>query len=185
MTDVVVTVQFLASLVRNYFGDGEDLAMTLQYATEEEPLGTAGSVKNAEEALNDDTFLVISGDALCDVDLTKLVEFHREKKSSVTIGLKSVENPLEFGIVVTDEDGKKSLMVIGSDGNAHKRDVQTGIQTTDSVQIVSGVKPGEQVVSVGAYGLPDNTKVKVEAAPQPGKEKEGDQGQDKDKDDKD
>src|SRR5450631_2256698 len=42
MTDVVVTVQFLASLVRNYFGDGEELGMNLQYATEEEPLGTAG-----------------------------------------------------------------------------------------------------------------------------------------------
>ena len=47
-TETVVTVQFLASLVRNYFGDGEDLGMALQYATEETPLGTAGSVKNAE-----------------------------------------------------------------------------------------------------------------------------------------
>ena len=71
MTDIVVTVQFLASLVRNYFGDGEELGMKLQYATEEEPLGTAGSVKNAEEALNDGTFLVISGDALTDIDLTE------------------------------------------------------------------------------------------------------------------
>jgi HlyD family secretion protein len=80
--------------------------------------------------------------------------------------------------LITDEDGKKSLMVVGSDGMAHKRDVETGIQTTESIQIVSGVKPGEQVVSVGAYGLPDNTKVKVEAAPQPGKESDDAKGKD-------
>ena len=83
--------------------------------------------------------------------------------------------------LVTDEEGKKSVMVIGNDGVAHKREVETGIQTADAVQIVTGVKPGEQVVSVGAYGLPDNTKVKVEAPPAPGKEggdedKGGDKG---------
>jgi RND family efflux transporter MFP subunit len=82
--------------------------------------------------------------------------------------------------LVSDEEGKKSVMVIGSDGMAHKREVETGIQTADSVQIVSGVKPGEQVVSVGAYGLPDNTKVKVEAPAPAG----GDEGKDSDKGDK-
>jgi len=79
--------------------------------------------------------------------------------------------------VVTDDDGKKSVMVIGSDGMAHKRDVQTGIESADAVQITNGVKPGEQLVSVGAYGLADNTKVKVEAPPAPGKE--GDDDKDK------
>src|SRR3712207_2097410 len=59
VTDTVVTVQFLAALVRNYFGDGEELGMRLEYATEETPLGTAGSVKNAESALRSGTFLVI------------------------------------------------------------------------------------------------------------------------------
>src|SRR5687768_11540513 len=68
-TDVVATVQFLASIIRNFFGDGSDLGLSLSYATEEEPLGTAGSVKNAEHFL-DETFLVISGDTLTDVDLS-------------------------------------------------------------------------------------------------------------------
>ena len=77
VTETVVTVQFLASLVRNYFGDGEDVGMSLQYATEEEPLGTAGSVKNAQDALRDEPFLVISGDALTDMDLSALVRFHK------------------------------------------------------------------------------------------------------------
>jgi mannose-1-phosphate guanylyltransferase/phosphomannomutase len=104
--DTVVTVQFLASLVRNYFGDGEELGMRLEYATEESPLGTAGSVKNAEAVLDDDTFLVISGDALTDIDLSAMVAFHRERGALVTVGLKRVPNPLEFGIIIVDDDGR-------------------------------------------------------------------------------
>jgi mannose-1-phosphate guanylyltransferase/phosphomannomutase len=104
--ETVVTVQFLAAMVRNYFGDGEDVGMRLQYATEETPLGTAGSVKNAEDALRDDTFLVISGDALTDMDLTEMVRFHKDKGALVTVGLTRVPDPLEFGIVITEEDGR-------------------------------------------------------------------------------
>src|SRR5436305_9291581 len=79
--------------------------MEIGYSVEESPLGTAGSVRNAARQL-DETFLVISGDALCDVDLGALLAFHRERKAAVTIGLKAVDNPLEFGIVVTDEEGR-------------------------------------------------------------------------------
>ncbi|HZB31050.1 MAG TPA: mannose-1-phosphate guanyltransferase [Streptosporangiaceae bacterium] len=106
LSETVVTVQFLAALIRNYFGDGEELGMSLQYATEEMPLGTAGSVKNAEAALRDDRFLVISGDALTDIDLTDMVNFHKKNGALVTIGLKRVPNPLEFGIIIVDDDGR-------------------------------------------------------------------------------
>src|SRR5919198_6705116 len=103
--EVVVTVAFLPQAIRSYFGNGESLGLSVEYSVEESPLGTAGSVRLASGRL-DDTFLVISGDALCDVDLTKLVEFHCERGAAVTIGLVSVENPLEFGIVVTDSEGR-------------------------------------------------------------------------------
>jgi mannose-1-phosphate guanylyltransferase/phosphomannomutase len=103
--DIVVTVQFLASQVRNYFGDGSDMGVDLTYATETTPLGTAGSVKNAREQLQE-TFLVISGDALTDVDLGELVAFHRSSGAMATVALKHMENPLEFGIVITREDGR-------------------------------------------------------------------------------
>ena len=80
LNETVVTVQSLASLVRNYFGDGEELGMeSLPTPMRRKPLGTAGSVKNAEEALKDDAFLVISGDALTDFDLIDLIAFHKEK----------------------------------------------------------------------------------------------------------
>ena len=103
--DVTVTLAFMPQAVRTYFGSGEGLDMNISYSVEESPAGTAGSVKLASEGL-DDTFIVISGDALCDVDLTALVAFHREREASVTIGLKHVDNPLEFGIVVVDDDGR-------------------------------------------------------------------------------
>src|ERR1035437_4071950 len=105
-SETVVTVQFLASLIRNYFGDGEEVGMSLQYATEEVPLGTAGSVKNAEDALRDTPFLVISGDALTDIDLSALVQAHKENGALVTVALTRVPNPLEFGIVIAGDDGR-------------------------------------------------------------------------------
>ena len=103
--DIVVTLAFMPQAIRGYFGAGEAHGVRIRYSVEEAPAGTAGSVKLAEEVL-DEPFLVISGDALCDIDLAELVRFHEEKVADVTIGLKTVENPLEFGIVVTDDDGR-------------------------------------------------------------------------------
>jgi mannose-1-phosphate guanylyltransferase / phosphomannomutase len=105
ITEVVATVQFLGSVVRNYFGSGSDLDILLAYANEDEPLGTAGSVKNAEHFL-DDTFLVISGDAVTDIDLSAAAAFHRDRGAAVTVVLKRVEDPLDFGIVIADEEGR-------------------------------------------------------------------------------
>jgi mannose-1-phosphate guanylyltransferase/phosphomannomutase len=102
--DIVVTVAFLANHIRNYFGDGSDFDVKMRYATEESPLGTAGSVRNAMDEL-DETFLVISGDVLTDVDLSAFVEAHRKQQAFGSIALKRVENPVEFGIVITREDG--------------------------------------------------------------------------------
>jgi len=127
MSDVIVTVAFLPQAIRSYFGQGESLGMQIGYSVEESPLGTAGSVRLAAKQL-DETFLVISGDALCDVDLSKLVAFHKEKGAAVTIGLKSVDNPLEFGIVVTDEDGRiERFLEKPSWGQVFSDTINTGI----------------------------------------------------------
>jgi mannose-1-phosphate guanylyltransferase/phosphomannomutase len=102
--DIVVTVAFLASHIRNYFGDGSELGVSMRYATEETPLGTAGSVRNAAAEL-DDTFIVISGDVLSDIDLDAAVKAHRSSGALATIALKRVENPVDFGIVITNAEG--------------------------------------------------------------------------------
>jgi mannose-1-phosphate guanylyltransferase/phosphomannomutase len=102
--DIVVTVAYMANTIRTYFGDGSEFGVRIQYAIEDEPMGTAGSVGNAKGVL-DERFLVISGDVLTDVDLSAIVEFHDEHKAMATIGLCAVENPLEYGIVIMRDDG--------------------------------------------------------------------------------
>ena len=104
MRDVVATVQYLGASIRAYFGDGSDSGVNLTYSIEESPLGTAGSVRMAEAELGD-TFLVISGDALTDIDLSAAARFHKQRKAMATIVLKPVPNPLEYGVVVVDDSG--------------------------------------------------------------------------------
>ncbi len=142
-TEVVATVQFLASLIRNYFGDGSDLDLSLSYATENEPLGTAGSVKNAEQLL-DDTFLVISGDTVTDIDLRRAVAFHRDRGSAATIVLKHEENPLEFGIVIIGEDGRvERFLEKPGWGEVFSDTINTGIYILEP-EVLAHVPAGEE-----------------------------------------
>ena len=144
-SDTVVTVQFLASLVRNYFGDGEEFGMRLRYTTEETPLGTAGSVKNAEHLLGDDTFVVISGDALTDFDLTDLVKFHHDKDALVTVCLTRVPDPLEFGITIVDDDNRvQRFLEKPTWGQVFSDTVNTGIYVMEP-EVLDYVAAGELV----------------------------------------
>ena len=105
ITEVVITVQYMATHIETQIGDGSDLGMTVTYSVEDQPLGTAGSVREAADSLTD-TFLVISGDALTDFDLNAVVDYHRKCKAMATLTLYRVANPLEYGVVVTREDGR-------------------------------------------------------------------------------
>jgi mannose-1-phosphate guanylyltransferase / phosphomannomutase len=105
ITEVVITVQYMAAFIQNQIGDGGDLGMKVTYSVEDTPLGTAGSVRQAAESLRD-TFLVISGDALTDIDLKAVVAFHKKAKAMATLTLYRVANPLEYGVVVTGEGGR-------------------------------------------------------------------------------
>lgn len=105
ITDIAVTLAYFPKVVTDYFGNGSNWGVNLNYYTEIKPLGTGGSVKNAEDFL-EGTFIIISGDALTDIDIRKAAEYHKSKKSKVTLILKKVGIPLEYGVVVTDEDGR-------------------------------------------------------------------------------
>ena len=104
--EIVATLHYLADEIEAYFGDGEALGVKMHYVVEDTPLGTAGAVKMAHDLLAGETFVVISGDALTDLDLGAVVRHHREAGNDVTIALQRVTNPLEFGVVVTDESGR-------------------------------------------------------------------------------
>ena len=131
ITEVVVTVQYLASNIEDYFGNGSQLGMRITYSREDVPLGTAGSVKNAEEQLTE-PFIVISGDALTDYNLTELINYHNEKKSLATLLLAHVHNPLEYGVIITNEDGHISqFLEKPSWGEVFSDTINTGIYVLD------------------------------------------------------
>jgi mannose-1-phosphate guanylyltransferase / phosphomannomutase len=106
ITEVIATLHYLPDVLRDYFQDGNDFGVQMTYAVEEDqPLGTAGCVKNIAELL-DETFLVISGDSITDFDLTAAIAFHKQNKSKATLILTRVPNPIEFGVVITDEESR-------------------------------------------------------------------------------
>ncbi|MDL2289150.1 NTP transferase domain-containing protein [Clostridia bacterium OttesenSCG-928-F22] len=99
ITKIATTLAYMPEVIKAHFGNGEQFGAELHHYLEETPLGTAGSVKNAQRFL-DETFIVLSGDAITDIDLSKAIAFHKEKKSVATLVLKKVEIPLEFGVVI-------------------------------------------------------------------------------------
>jgi mannose-1-phosphate guanylyltransferase/phosphomannomutase len=142
--EIVVTVAFMANHIRTYFGDGSDLGVRMVYATEETPLGTAGSVRNAMDEL-DERFLVISGDVLTDLDLSAIVKSHEESQALATIGLVRVDNPLEFGIVITREDGSiERFLEKPSWGQVFSDTINSGIFVLEP-EIFDHIEPGRSV----------------------------------------
>ncbi|QXM05337.1 sugar phosphate nucleotidyltransferase [Crassaminicella indica] len=140
--DIAVTMAYLPSVITDYFGSGKEWKVKLNYFIEEIPLGTGGSVKNAEEFL-DDTFIVISGDALTDINIKKAVQFHRDKKSKATLILKKVSVPLEYGVVITDETGKViRFLEKPSWGEVFSDTVNTGIYILEP-EVLDDYKKGD------------------------------------------
>ncbi len=105
ITDLCITLRYMPQSVIDYFGDGKEFGVSITYFVEEEPLGTAGSVKRCMEKLGDEDFLVISGDAVCDLDLGAAEAFHKERRPAATLVLYRHPKPLEYGLVLTDEEG--------------------------------------------------------------------------------
>jgi mannose-1-phosphate guanylyltransferase / phosphomannomutase len=103
--DIISTLFYQPDAIMGYFGDGSAFGIKMQYRKADADYGTAGSVRNAKDFLNE-RFLIISGDVLTDFDLTAALRFHEEKKAKATLLLTRVSNPLQYGVVLTKEDGK-------------------------------------------------------------------------------
>lgn len=150
------TLHYLADEVETYFGtdapgragsrlpDGTELGIQLEYVVEDEPRGTAGSVRQLMDRL-EGTFLIISGDALTDFDLRPAIEFHKEKGALATLVLTRVPDPLEYGVVITDEAGRvERFLEKPSAGEVFSDTVNTGIYILEP-GVLAGVDPGRPV----------------------------------------
>lgn len=146
IVDVVITLQYLANQIQDYYSDGHLLGMHIEYVTEEAPLGTAGGVKFAHPLLADDEpFLVISGDALTDFDLTALVRFHQERHALLTMALCRVPDPLDYGVINIREDGRVAQFTEKpSWGEVTSDTVNTGIYVVQP-SVLASIAPDTRV----------------------------------------
>ncbi len=144
ITDIIITVQYLANVLQDYFGDGSNYGVNITYSLEEVPLGTAGSVKNAEHLLNE-PFLVISGDALTDFNLSHIINYHLMHKAIATMTLTRVPNPLDYGVIITDDHGNiQQFLEKPSWSEVFSDTVNTGIYVLEP-HILELLDKGEKV----------------------------------------
>lgn len=130
ITEIIATLFYHPEHIASYFGNGERFGVKMKYVKAEEDYGTAGSVRNAAAVSGElsERFIVISGDVLTDFDLSKAIDFHEERKASATVILKHSSNPLQYGVVITDSDGKiKRFLEKPSWGEVFSDTINTGI----------------------------------------------------------
>jgi mannose-1-phosphate guanylyltransferase/phosphomannomutase len=127
ISDLTMMLYYHPEIITDYFNNGKKFGVNIKYLRPELDLGTAGSVKFASKNIKS-TFLVISGDVLTDIDLSKAMEFHKEKKALATIVLTRVNNPLQFGVVITNKMGKiERFLEKPSWGEVFSDTINTGI----------------------------------------------------------
>ena len=125
--EAAVTLGYLPDAIVDFFGDGGDWGLSLRYYTERTPLGTAGGVRQAADFL-DETFCVLSGDGVTDLDLSAALAFHRERGALATMVLTRVPDPLEYGLVIPAADGRvRAFVEKPGPGEAISDTVNTGI----------------------------------------------------------
>ncbi len=125
--EIILTLNYLPDIIRGYLGDGSRYGLRIYYCTEEEPLGTAGAVKNAAPYL-DDTFIVLNGDVFTDIDLGEMLAFHREKSAKATIYINWVDDVKSFGVVEINDDYRiKRFIEKPSPGETSSHWINAGI----------------------------------------------------------
>lgn len=125
--DLISLLFFQGEEIKNYFKDGRKFGVKMDYLQPSEDYGTAGAVRYADSFI-DETVMVISGDLLTDFDLGSALEWHQRKKSEATILLTRVENPLAYGIVIVDDEGRiVRFMEKPSWGEMFSDTINTGI----------------------------------------------------------
>jgi len=128
ISEFIVLLYFKPEIIQDYFKDGSNFGIKITYIVPDNDYGTAGAVNLAKDAIDDDNFIIISGDLVTDFDFKKLFDFHKKKKSKLSIGLTSVENPLQFGVVIANEEDKiEKFLEKPSWGEVFSDTINTGI----------------------------------------------------------
>lgn len=128
LTEIIITLFYQPEIITNYFKDGSDFGVKLNYIRTDRDLGTAGCIYLSKDIIKDDNFLVISGDILTNFNLKQAIDFHKNNNSLATIVLTKSTEPLRYGIVITEQNGKvKKLLEKPSWGEVFSDTINTGI----------------------------------------------------------
>ncbi|MHC9725487.1 sugar phosphate nucleotidyltransferase [Corynebacterium diphtheriae] len=111
ITHVVLGTSFKAEVFEDYFGDGADLGLEIEYVVEDKPLGTGGGIRNVYDKLRANTVMVFNGDVLGGTDLGGILDAHHTKNADLTMHLVRVPDPRAFGCVPTDAEGRVSAFL--------------------------------------------------------------------------
>lgn len=103
---VVLATGFMSQHIQDYFGDGSNLGIELQYSVDPTPLGTGGAVKHATRFFDEDSFLVLNGDSFCAFELGAMMSLHQQQKALITMLVTHIEDASRFGAVLIDGSGK-------------------------------------------------------------------------------
>jgi len=104
--EIAINVHYLADKIIEAFGDGSDFGVKLTYLHEEKLMGSAGAIKQVEDFLSDETFVIIGCDELTDMRLDALLAFHKKRQAMATIALVHHDDVSQYGVVIVDAEGR-------------------------------------------------------------------------------
>lgn len=132
-TEIVLTVSYMADYFENYFGNGEKWGVNIDYFIEETPLGNAGAMFKLRKTLKSEPFLLLNADAVFDVDLNRMIEWHHKKGALITLFTHPNSHPYDSGIVVTDKEGAVLNWLAKEDARPewYKNRVNAGLHIID------------------------------------------------------
>jgi mannose-1-phosphate guanylyltransferase/mannose-1-phosphate guanylyltransferase/phosphomannomutase len=143
VTDFIANLCYKGEQIEQAFRDGNKFGVNLQFSWEEQLLGTAGGVRRQAPFLKDDTFVIVSGDVVTDIDLSQMLAFHRSRGALITMAVKEVDDPSRFGIVVTEETGRiLSFQEKPASGKEKSRLANTGIYILEP-EVLNSIPAGE------------------------------------------
>lgn len=168
--EIIFCTNYMAEKIEAHFGDGSRFGVTMHYAIEDKPLGTAGAIKNAQRLAGRDTFVVLNGDILTDFDIGAVIGFHRSKGALVTLTLKEVPSPSPYGVIDTDDEGR--VLEFREPSEAQKKALASNPNITHTG--VDYINAGIYIMEPEALDrIPSGRRVSIERETYPGLLQEG------------
>ncbi|MFX1428301.1 MAG: sugar phosphate nucleotidyltransferase [Promethearchaeota archaeon] len=150
VTQIVLAVSVMADVLKEYFKDGKDFGVNIQYTDERAPMGTAGAIKLAEDYLKDDNFFMLNGDVILNFDFYQMIKIHEEYRGIGLIASKVVDDPSRYGVLIVDNESGKINKFLEKDeyhppgGKYIPMPINAGVYLLEP-EIFTYIKPGIKV----------------------------------------